>query len=72
MARTYKVPGDMDAAAMKSQRPIFEQLADCGEDVVIDMAEDEFIDSSGVGAIVYVYKRVLANGHKLALQKLKG
>jgi anti-anti-sigma factor len=62
----------MDAAAMKAQRPMFEQLADCGEDVVIDMSEVEFIDSSGVGAIVFLYKRMLAANRTLKLQKLGG
>ncbi len=72
MARAYKVPGDMDAAAMKVQRPVFEQLADSGEDIVIDMSEVEFIDSSGVGAIVFLYKRLLGANRKLTLQKLNG
>lgn len=71
MAQTYKVPGDMDAAAMKVQRPMFEQLANCGDDVVIDMSEVEFIDSSGVGAIVFLYKRLLSENRKLTLQKPK-
>ena len=57
---------------MKAQRPMFEQLADCGEDVVIDMSNVEFIDSSGVGAIVFLYKRMLASNRKLKLQKLGG
>jgi anti-anti-sigma factor len=62
----------MDAAAMKTQRPVFEELADCGQDVVIDMSDVEFIDSSGVGAIVFLYKRMLASKRTLKLQKLNG
>lgn len=57
---------------MKAQRPLFEELADCGEDVVIDMSGVEFIDSSGVGAIVFLYKRMLAANRKLQFQKLNG
>lgn len=72
MARVFKVTGDMDAAAMKTLRPSFEELAECGEDVVIEMNEVDFIDSSGVGAIVFLYKRLLQAKHKLTLQKLAG
>lgn len=72
MPRTLKVDGDMDAATMKVQRPIFEELAEAGDDVVIDMKSVEFIDSSGVGAIVFLYKRLLENKHKLTLENLAG
>ena len=72
MVRVFKIDGDMDAAAMKEQRPMFETLADCGDDVVIDMSDVEFIDSSGVGEIVFLYKRLLAANHKLKLQRLGG
>lgn len=72
MARVFKVAGDMDAAAMKTQRPHFEELAECGEDVALDMSDVDFIDSSGVGAIVFLYKRLLQTKHKLTLNKLTG
>ena len=57
---------------MKAQRPMFEELADCSDDVVLDMSSVEFIDSSGVGAIVFLYKRMLSSNRKLKLQKLGG
>jgi len=72
MARVFKISGDMDAAAMKTQRPTIEVLAESGDDVVIDMSEVSFIDSSGVGAIVFLYKRLLESKHKLRLEKLSG
>ena len=72
MARAIVISGDMDAAAMKTQRQMCEELAACGEDVIVDMSNVEFIDSSGIGAIVFMYKRLLSSGHKLKLQRLKG
>ena len=72
MVRVLRVEGDMDAAAMKALRPRFEELAECGEDVALDMSDVEFIDSSGVGGIVFLYKRMLAANRKLKLQKLSG
>lgn len=72
MAHTFTAPGDMDAASMKEHRAQFEHLADGCDDVTIDMSKVEFIDSSGVGAIVFVYKRLLSAGRKLKLAHLKG
>jgi anti-anti-sigma factor len=72
MARILKMPGDMDAAAMKIQRPACEEIAGGEEDVAIDMSNVSFIDSSGVGAIVFLLKRLMANGHSLQLTGVKG
>jgi anti-sigma B factor antagonist len=72
MARTLKMPGDMDAAAMKAQRPVCEEMAGGDDDVVIEMSNVTFIDSSGVGAIVFLLKRLMANGHALQLSGVKG
>jgi anti-anti-sigma factor len=72
MARIFKMPGDMDAAAMKIQRPVCEEIAGGEEDVAIDMSSVSFIDSSGVGAIVFLLKRLMANGHSLQLTGVKG
>ena len=58
---------DLDAAAMESLRPRFEALAQSREDVEIDLSAVRFIDSSGVGGIVYLYKRLTAAGRRLVL-----
>jgi anti-sigma B factor antagonist len=72
MARILQVPGDMDAAAMRAQRSVCEELAGGDDDVAVDMSKVSFVDSSGVGAIVYMYKRLVANGHSLQLTGVKG
>lgn len=72
MARILQIPGDMDAAAMKAQRAICEDMASSEEDVAVDMSNVTFVDSSGVGAIVYMYKRLMANGYSLRLTGVKG
>lgn len=58
---------DLDAAAMEQLRPRFEELATSREDVEIDLSSVRFIDSSGVGGIVYLYKRLTASGVRLVL-----
>jgi anti-sigma B factor antagonist len=72
MARILQIPGDMDASAMKAQRSVCEELASGNDDVSIDMSNVAFVDSSGVGAIVFMYKRLVANGHSLQLTGVKG
>ncbi len=72
MSRVLVMPPDMDAATMKAQRPLCEDAAACGDDVVVDMSRVEFIDSSGVGAIVFMYKRLVASGRSIQLTGVKG
>ena len=72
MARLYVMPGDMDAASVKEQRPVLDELAASSEDVTLDLSKTEFIDSSGVGALVFIYKRLLAGKLKLRVVGLKG
>lgn len=72
MSRTLKIDQDMDAITMAEMRDTFDALADANENVEIDMAAVEFIDSSGVGGLVFLYKRLLANGHKLTVVNVGG
>lgn len=72
MSRVLVMPPDMDAATMKVQRPICEDAAKSGDDVVVDMSQVEFIDSSGVGAIVFMYKRLVSAGRKIHLTGVRG
>lgn len=72
MSRVLVMPTDMDAAAMKAQRPVCEEVAASGDDVVVDMSRVEFIDSSGVGAIVFMFKRLASAGRKIELTGVKG
>jgi anti-anti-sigma factor len=58
-ALVVTLDGVMDAKAVQELRPCFEELAECGKSVVLDLSEVTFIDSSGIGAIVFLYKRLL-------------
>ncbi len=72
MSDLLTVDGDFDAAAARDLRPRIEQLAQAAGDVVVDLSSVEFIDSSGVGALVYLHKRLIAAGHRLKVVGLKG
>lgn len=41
-------------------------------DVVMDFSRTQFIDSSGVGAIVFLFKRLTQQQRSLCLQKVDG
>lgn len=63
---------DMDAAAMAALRQTFEDLAASGEDVSLDLSGVQFIDSSGVGGIVFLFKRLRERSHTLTLVNVRG
>lgn len=72
MSRVVPIASDMDAAGMTRLRVEFEQLAQANEDVVLDLAKVGFLDSSGVGGIVYLFKRLRAAGRTLRLANVGG
>jgi anti-sigma B factor antagonist len=58
-----RVRGELDALSCPELRPVLDTLAAKGKCVVtVDLSELRLIDSSGVGAMVSLYKRVRANG----------
>ncbi len=67
-----KVQGDFDAVLAGEARKVFGELATKAEkNVLIDLSNVEFIDSSGIGAIVFLYKRLRGNNLDLVLKGLK-
>lgn len=60
---TLHVGGELDALTAPDLRPTLDDLAERpGRRVVVDLSTLRLIDSSGVGALVALYKRVRANG----------
>jgi anti-sigma B factor antagonist len=72
MSQRYNIDEDLDASYVARVRPEIEQLADSGEDVMLDLSKVEFVDSSGLGILVFLHKRLVSNGHKLKILGLKG
>lgn len=58
---------ELDAMAVTELRPLFEKLSAHGGNVLADISDVHFIDSSGIGALVFLYKRLITNGHHMAL-----
>lgn len=57
------IDGSLDALTVRDLRPVIDAIvADRPQRVMVDLEKLELIDSSGVGAIVSLFKRVKANG----------
>ncbi|MGA8169926.1 MAG: STAS domain-containing protein [Methylocystis sp.] len=63
---------DMDAAAMSALKPMFEDLAAGVDDISLDLAGVGFMDSSGIGGIVFLYKRLRERSLDLTLANVTG
>jgi anti-sigma B factor antagonist len=60
---TLKVRGELDALSAPELRPLLDDLVQQRRrDVTVDLSDLRRIDSSGVGALVSLYKRVRAQG----------
>jgi anti-sigma B factor antagonist len=57
------IDGALDALTVRDIRPVIDAVvADQPRRVTVDLQRLDLIDSSGVGAIVSLFKRVKANG----------
>jgi anti-anti-sigma factor len=70
--RVVHINRDMDAAAMAEMKPMFEELADSAEGVCFDLSGVGFLDSSGVGGIVFVFKRLRERSLDVTLTNVEG
>jgi anti-sigma B factor antagonist len=58
-----RVRGELDALSCPELRDVLDALAALGKCIItVDLSELRLIDSSGVGVMVSLYKRVRANG----------
>ena len=68
-----RLEGTFDAISAPTARPAFDAVVnDKRSPVAIDMSGLRMIDSSGVGAVVSLYKRVRAQGGRISVQGLSG
>lgn len=66
--------GDFDASSTHTSRPELETLCKRTDfnSLQIDMSEVGFLDSSGVGALVYLFKRLTANNISIEICQVQG
>ena len=71
--QTLMIQGPFDALAAEKLRPEFDRLAATGSgDLDLDLSGVDFIDSSGIGAIVFLYKRMVGQKRRLVVTGLDG
>jgi len=69
---TLKIEGSLDALTTPELRPIIEALVkEKRKTVVVEVSNLRLVDSSGVGAIVSLYKRLRTHGGKLKVIGLR-
>ncbi len=68
----YDIDGDFDAGYLDRFREQVDSLAEAAEDVMLDLSRVTFVDSTGVGALVALHRRLVARGHKLKVFGLRG
>ena len=68
-ATTLRIRGELDALSASELRPLLDELVgDQRRNVIVDLSELRMVDSSGVGALVSLYKRVRAYGGSVSFQ----
>ncbi len=68
-----KLCGEMDALGCTKIRTELERITDTeNTNVSLDLSQVSFLDSSGIGAIVFLYKRLKAQGRTLIIVGVQG
>ena len=65
--RLLTLQGELDALACDDLTPVLEQMPGEYQDVLVDLTAVPFIDSSGIGALIFLYKRLADHGCYLHL-----
>ena len=70
---TYVVTlgGVFDVVVVSESRGEFQNLSILRSNILIDLGEVYFIDSSGIGELIFLYKRLAAYSRTLALVNVK-
>ncbi|MBJ7538258.1 STAS domain-containing protein [Marinomonas transparens] len=68
-----EIKGELDCVTVAERKELIENVPtvfDCN--IVFDLSQVTFIDSSGIGVIVYLFKRLREQGRELILVGLSG
>lgn len=67
-ALVFRLRGSLDIATSPSVRAALSEAADEGKhDIIVDLTELQFIDSTGLGALIGGHRRAVENGGRLSL-----
>jgi len=72
-AVVLKIEGELDSTTAPDLRPTLDALAaEQPTKVIVDLSSLRLIDSSGVGAIVSLFKRIRASGGQFQVSGVQG
>lgn len=64
----YKLRGSLDLATAPSVRAALVEAAGAGKhDIIVDLTKLEFLDSTGLGALIGAHRRAIENGGSVRL-----
>lgn len=66
------IDGEFDAGYLDRFRERIDSLAEAPGDVMLDLSCVTFVDSTGIGALVTLHKRLAARGRRLRVFGLRG
>ncbi|ARP38239.1 STAS domain-containing protein [Vibrio syngnathi] len=71
---TLSIFGDLDAAGSRDAQTDIDDVIsnDSHPEIEVDFSQVEFLDSSGVGAIVYMFKRLTERERNMRLENVTG
>lgn len=71
---TLVINGNLDADGSRHAQPHIDEIIaeDSQRDIEIDFSQVQFLDSSGVGAIVYLYKRLVERQRNMRIENVSG
>jgi anti-sigma B factor antagonist len=71
-AAILRIEGELDAVTSSEVRPALERLlAERHARIVVDLTDLRLIDSSGVGALVFLYKKAREYGGVVSVQGVR-
>ncbi len=66
-----KLTGNFDADSVNNMKSDIQSYSKLSTHIIFDLEQVPFIDSSGIGAIVFLYKRMAAKGFRVSVTGLK-
>ncbi|CCQ12006.1 possible anti-sigma factor antagonist [Pseudoalteromonas luteoviolacea B = ATCC 29581] len=67
------LPADFSGFSVEKFKEQFDELASSSKKkIILDFSETEFIDSSGIGAMVFLFKRLEKRSAEMALLRVHG
>jgi anti-sigma B factor antagonist len=63
----FRLTGDLDLSSVDQLRSTVGPAGGSGQEVLLDLADLKFCDSTGVGAMVWLHRRAIASGGRIVL-----